>query len=123
MLTAVPRQREKEEFRGFVRRLFQHWGGIPCRFNKYCDKFREEGADAAVEASETEFMNELGNLSNELIAKGPYVLHEMLERVCPGAGTERSLAPPSWLVFPSPLAIEKEPFQQRCYKFFAGELR
>lgn len=117
MLTVVPRQREKEEFRSFIRRLFQLWGGIPRRFNKYCDKFRDKGADAAVEASETEFMNELGTLSNELITQGPYVVHEMLERVCPGAETEKSLAPPSWLVLPSPLAIEKDPFQHRCYKF------
>ena len=75
MLTVVPRQREKEEFRSFIRRLYQLWGGIPRRFNKYCDKFREEGEGAAVEASETEFTNELGTLSNELITRGPYVVH------------------------------------------------
>jgi hypothetical protein len=127
--TAVPHRAHRlsatgdsslEVFKEFIHSLYLLWGGIPRRFNEYCQSFRDEGKDAALEMSRTHFKMELSQLSVHLARNGPLIYHEMLDSVGQSGESEsssRKVAPPSWLVFPFPSYSVEKPFRERIYRF------
>ncbi len=62
----------EDEFKGFIHSLFLLWGGIPRRFNEYCQSFRDDGKDAVLEMSRAQFEKELSQLSGDLARDGPW---------------------------------------------------
>jgi hypothetical protein len=109
-----------EEFKDFIHSLYLLWGGIPRRFNEYCQSFRDDGKDAALTMSRVQFEMELSQLSGNLARDGPWIYEELLNRVGQSGesvSSSRNVAPPSWLVFPFPAYSGTNPFGNRIYRF------
>jgi hypothetical protein len=109
-----------KDFQDFIHSLYKLWGGIPRRFNEYCQLFRDDGASVALKMSREQFDEELNSLSSHLVHYGPLIHPELLDRVGQRGESEsssRKVAPPSWLVFPSPSGSKDNPFRGRIYRF------
>ncbi|KAG7356056.1 hypothetical protein IV203_000742 [Nitzschia inconspicua] len=107
------------EFEKFISALHGLWGGIPRRLTKYCETFHLCGPEAALGASEEEFMAELNSLSVALMSHGPRIVRGMLDNIGESreSSSSRTVEPPSWLLFPVPIDSEWGPYKRKTYKF------
>ena len=112
-----------EEFEGFILAVYKLWGGIPRRLLLYCEKFRVSNVKAALQQSQDDFTSELRTLSNDIVSRGPTIVHKMLDNVSTGGengSLSTQVAPPSWLVFPVPIDSGAL-YENKTYKFCSQE--
>jgi len=113
-------RRNIDEFKEFVKAMYDIWGGIPRRFAHRYATFEDKGKDSAIAEAGLELQQQMKRLAPQVISMGPALqasrldaLHQSAER----DSRSHNVSPPSWLLHPLPVESATETFREYSYRF------